>query len=98
MCTHLSLYSKELKINSVNVNCWSERSETLKSKIALYGDLDIVCLSETHLQRDENITLPGYKYTGLNRRNISTKTNRGSGGVGILVKTELLKNFTMKNV
>ena len=48
--------------------------------------LKFICLAETHLQRDESITLEGYTWFGHNRLKIHRNAIRGSGGVGILIK------------
>ena len=53
-------------------------------------NLDIICLCETFLIKEEVISLPGYVWYGNNRKSISKRAIRGSGGVGILVKDWLV--------
>lgn len=55
--------------------------------------LDIVCVSETFLVDQQELTVPGYKWFGNNRKHIAKRACRGSGGVGILVKLEILESF-----
>lgn len=50
-------------------------------------------ISETHLKDNEAIELDGYKWIGCNRRILSNKAWRGSGGIGFLIKNCILDNF-----
>ena len=60
----------------------------------LQNNPDVICLIETHLHDDNKIDIPGYKYFGINRKLLNKNANRGSGGVGLLVKLELFsENF-----
>jgi hypothetical protein len=45
---------------------------------------------ETFLQKSNEIELDGYKWIGKNRTRVNNNAKRGSGGVGFLIKTELL--------
>ena len=47
-------------------------------------DLDFLCRAETHLRGSDKLHVPGYTFIGQNRQNVSKKSKRGSGGVGIL--------------
>ena len=53
----------------------------------------IYAILETHLINDEKLVIDGYEWYGHNRRDISTKAWSGSGGVGFLVKKELLQKY-----
>ena len=59
------------------------------------SDADIICLAETHLQRDESITLEGYTWFGHNRLKIHRNAIRGSGGVGILIKNSIFESYSV---
>lgn len=82
-----------LKVNTLNINGWTTSSSKLKTKIMLYGDPDIVCLSETHLTGGEDkIVVPGYRYYGNERMSVS---HRKAGGVAILVNERVYREFTV---
>ena len=57
---------------------------------------DIVCLTETHLRVDASIDLSCYSCFVNNRKGLSICTNKGSGGVAILVKDYLLQSFQVR--
>ena len=66
-----------------------------KLEIIVNSDADIICLAETHLQRDESITLEGYTWFGHNRLQIHRNAIRGSGGVGILIKNSIFESYSV---
>ena len=80
-----------------NLNGWYENkteSKELKKNIIENIDSDVVGLCETHLKDNySEINLPGYTWFGNNRCNLSNRAVRGSGGVGILLKNQLLKEY-----
>ena len=57
-----------------------------------------MCLTETHLRRGEIIHVPGYHFIGRNRELLNTKANRGSGGVGILIKNSMINTHHMTTI
>ena len=59
------------------------------------SDCDIFCVVETFLKNKEILAIPGYKYFSHNRINIHKKAKRGSGGVGIFIRNELMKRFSV---
>ena len=59
---------------------------------------DIACLSKTHLKGDEEIYVEGYVFFGLNRQIDIGRVYRGSGGVGLLIKNELLANYSLGKI
>ena len=78
------MYSYSLKNNnSANI---------IKSIIKKSG-CDIICLNETFLKRNETIIIEGYTSLCHNRKNINPKACRGSGGVAILVRTNILETY-----
>jgi hypothetical protein len=48
--------------------------------------LDIIGIAETHLLRNNTLSVPGYSWYGGNRTNIHVRSKKGSGGVGVLIK------------
>jgi hypothetical protein len=60
--------------------------------VILSGDYDIIALCETFLRENEDIEIDGYSWVGHNRSGQDPKAKRGSGGVGFLIRKELLKS------
>ncbi len=62
--------------------------------------IDIICVSETHLRDNLNLTLPGYSFLGQKRQDCYNDTTHrplkhsGGGGVGMFVRTSLLSSVT----
>ena len=75
------------------MNCWTERKNEIKERIVKYHDPDIICMTETHLQGNENINLLGYTSYRLNRKIQNRRSNRGSGGVSVLLRSNILTTF-----
>ena len=59
------------------------------------GHYDIICLCETWLRNNDGISVPGYTWYGNNRKVISKRAIRGSGGVGLLIKSDLLSIYNV---
>ena len=72
------------------MNCWSESTNELKTKLILHGEPEIICLTETHLQEDQEVKLDSYQSYSLNQQKTNARANRGSGGVAVLFKDSLL--------
>ncbi|XP_053391424.1 uncharacterized protein LOC128554201, partial [Mercenaria mercenaria] len=58
-----------------------------------YEDTDIFSICVTHLTENKVIDVEGYVWYGNNRKNIHVNAVRGSGGVGILVKSWVIEMF-----
>ena len=50
-------------------------------------------IAETHLVNDSVINVDNYEWFGNNRKHIHIRAKTGSGGVGILVKKDVLSTF-----
>ena len=55
--------------------------------------IDILALAETHLYKDDVLNINGYTWFGLNRKIIHINARKGSGGVGFLIRNDLLENY-----
>ena len=53
----------------------------------------MVTLVKTWLKGDEEVVVEGYKWFGNNRKHLHRKAVRGSGGVGVLIREEVLKRY-----
>ena len=79
----------------MNVNGWTSTNSNLRENIIKSLDKDIVCIAETHLAKDKTITLVNYTWFGFNRELKHKKSAVTHGGVGILVKNNLLKLYNV---
>ena len=83
-----------------NVNGWSVNQSSdnfiFRSEAVNYLNFDILGLAETHLKGHETIKLDGYLWFGHNRVELHRNAWSGSGGVGFLVKQDLLDSFDIK--
>ena len=80
------------------MNGWTQANHNLRSRLVTGDNPDIACITETHLKNSETIVVSNYKFYGLNQSCNITNKKRGSGGIGIFVKTDLLQIFTMNRV
>ena len=53
---------------------------------------------ETHLKYNKKLDVDGYTWVGNNRKRLHVNARCGSGGVGILIKNELLNEFEHKTI
>ena len=86
------MYSNRLKINFLNVNCWSANNNELHGELVNFNNPDIIGVCETHLQNDETLSLDGYVYMGINRA-VPLTNYPGSGGVGLFISKELKEMY-----
>ena len=70
-------------------------NSNFRREVLNYSECDILALCETFLKNGEKIETDGFKWFGHNRQTIHRRANRGSGGVGFLVRNELLENFNV---
>ena len=56
---------------------------------------DIICVAETWLKVEDVASFDGYTWFGQNRRSISRRAVRGSGGVGVFFCNAILNNWTV---
>ena len=78
-----------------NVNGWTNQNKELRIGIIKTLGSDIICLCETHLKNNDQISVPDYIWFGFNRSVAHTKATRGSGGVGILVGKEFITKYAI---
>ena len=56
----------------------------------------VIAVVETWLTGEEAIEVDGYARVGQNRKGLHRKVVRGSGGVGLLIKEEVLERYTIE--
>ena len=79
-------------------NNWEEMRAVhdVKAEVIDYYRPDVIALVETWLKGEEEIMVEGYRWFGYNRRTLHRKAVRGSGGVGVLIREEVLKEYAVE--
>ena len=86
----------KLKIASWNVCGWANGlGGNFRESVIRALDLDIICLCETFLVGDEGINIEGFRWIGNNRKILSRRALRGSGGVGVLIRNLLAEDYSI---
>ena len=91
-------YKHSISIGGWNVNGWTNRNSALREQIIIKLSIDIVCVCETHFSNDNKVdihNLDHYTWFTWNRQSIHVNAVSASGGVAILVKNELFKEFNI---
>ena len=70
----------------------------LRSALIKNSNFDIICLCETHLKHDNVSTVDNYIWIGNNRKYVHVNARKGSGGVGFLIKNDILIMYAIKQV
>ena len=86
--------AERLKVGVLNVNGWTDRNSILREQIIKTSNFDIFCVTETHLLNNNSLHVEGYKWYGHNRQGTHILAPKGSGGVGIFVKEDLLEEYS----
>lgn len=87
-----------MRLGCLNVGGWSlieSENSYFRRKIVESLDFDIFCVNETFLRKEDSIIVNGYTFYSNNRTNIHRNAKRGSGGVGIFVKNELMSLYNV---
>ena len=79
-----------MTVGTWNINGWTNNNHIIRSLIICHLNYDIFCLCETHLKDNQSITVENYRAYVHNRSNVHTRAKKGSGGVAILVKNEIM--------
>ena len=74
------------------MNGWTEWNGQLRQCIVQGEYLDIVLLTETHWIRDHKSEIVDYVCFHNNRKGVHKDAKKGSGGVAIMIKNEILEN------
>ena len=62
----------------------------------LYSEADIININESHLQGEDEIFIDQYKWFGNNRLTRHVRAPTASGGVGMLVNQDLIKEYQVE--
>ena len=75
------------------MNSWTKNNGEARSILIDALDIDIILITETKLVNDETINLDGYSWYGFNRSFVKKTAKCGSGGVGILIRQNIIENY-----
>ena len=77
---------------------WNRMEDVLdmRAKVVDLYRPDVIAVVETLLRGEEVVEVDGYRWVGRNRRGLHRKAVRGSGGVGLLIKEEVLESYTIE--
>ena len=79
---------------NLNMVCWNVCD--MRAEVIDYYRPDVIALVETWLKGKEEIMVEGYRWFGCNRRTLHRKAVQGSGGVGVLIRQEVLKEYAVE--
>ena len=81
-----------------NPNSWSAKdneNSSFRESVLHNIDIDILCVNETFLVKDDVLNVVNYKWFGQNRQNVHRRARRGAGGVGIFVHKRVMDFFNI---
>ena len=82
-----------MSILSWNINSWTENNKEKRLQVIRGLNPDIILLQETKLTGDKQIDVPGFLWFGNNRSFIKNRAKCGSGGVGILLNSNVTIDY-----
>ena len=85
-----SRFSGSFNASVWNLKGWTVNNSTLRCVIIRQLNQDVMCHVETHLTDENVLDIQGYTWYGHNRTVKHVKAVKGSEGIGIMVKNELL--------
>ena len=68
----------------------------MQAEMIGYYKPDVLELAQTWFKGDEVINMQGYKCFGHNTKQLNKKARRGSGGVGVLIRDDILYRYTVE--
>ena len=91
----MMMSKKSLKICAWNINGFFSRiigNKFLDQDFAkVVGEIDLLCLTETHIYKDisENLSIPGFQLLGYKNHKKNSKSNTAQGGIAIFAKSKV---------
>ena len=70
------------------------QNKTLREEIIKKLNLDVICLSETHFKHEDVVETDGY-FCVTNNRKLRKRAPKGSGGVTVLIKEDILRGYSV---
>ena len=69
------------------------QNKRLREEIIKRLSLDVICLNESHFKHEDVFEVDGY-FCVTNNRKLRNKTPKGSGGVTVLIKEDILRGYS----
>ncbi len=85
-----------LTVASLNVTGWTSNNCALRQQILATTKADIICIQETHADRESDIVLDGYVFYSFNRAIVHKNAPHNFGGVGIFIQNNMFNFFNVK--
>ena len=83
-----------LRLGHLSIHGWGQELRDYKTKIFNYPDCDLISVNESWLRHEDcEPQIEGFKWIDNRRKTINKRARTGSGGVGILVKLELYRDY-----
>ena len=76
-----------------NINGWTEANQLIRKTVIHLFNPDILCITETHLEKEQSIEVTGFKFIPHNRTIKHVKAPKIHGGIGLLVKNVLYDKY-----
>ncbi|VDI73300.1 Hypothetical predicted protein [Mytilus galloprovincialis] len=92
---------RKLRANRAYENVYINNDQPAESRniqASIRTVLKELAITETFLRKNEKLNIPGFTFFGNNRKTINRNANRGSGGVGVLVKDEIYNSYTFETL
>ena len=80
---------KKIRLRIAYTNVGGLNGKLCSLRLIIQEDPDILALCETHMNTDKNISINGYRFISRCCKNTS-----GGGGIGLLVKEEIIQHIT----
>ncbi len=83
---------------SCTVCGWTDHNSIIRETIINDMNPDILCISETHFQKEQTLRMDGYEYFPYNRTITHKDAPKTFGGIGTFLKDTLLDLYDVKSI
>ena len=94
-----SILKSSYRVGTWNVNGWysfgGHSNTQFKIDLIKKVGLDVIMLTETFCRDDDVLTIPNFTVIQYNRKSVSHRANRGSGGCAIAITNDILNNHVI---
>ena len=94
-----SVLRSNYRVGAWNVNGWYSSGNQINTKFKIdvieKVGFDVIMLTETFCRYDDVLTIPNFTIVQFNRKSVSRRCIRGSGGCAIAINNDLLSNHVI---
>ena len=94
-----STLKSSYRVGTWNVNGWysfgNHSNTQFKIDLIKKVGFDVIMLTETFCRDDDVLTIPNFTVIQYNRKSVSHRANRGSGGCAIAITNDILNNHVI---